>query len=305
LTDGFFSHAQAAGEERLRDVVAVERRDVLFARFRHRLLGLHDFDVAGDAGGEAVAGLRELLRRQLTRAGRDLQLFTARLQVEEGAADVVVDAGPQIFGFGTAIAKISVRLLEPSLRPAALEDRHRHGAGNRECRSGVSWRQAETDGAVVGGDMDGGQRLTEDRLAIELRCPDALEGGLIVRPGLVGPFQRIVESHFGNRNVGQLVDQRERLADRQAHQPRQLQSRFLEVVARRGGSLALGSKLHLGAKHLDAGDDAARPHARRLVEDRFRGFGLGPGRFGACRGCQRLQVDVGGCEDHQITGAPH
>src|SRR4051812_24934543 len=100
LTRGLFSHAQAAGQERLRDVETVQRRDVLLAGFGHRLLCLNDFDVAGDAGGKAVARLGELLRRQLASAGSHLQQLCGRLQVEEGATDVVVDAGLEVLGLG-------------------------------------------------------------------------------------------------------------------------------------------------------------------------------------------------------------
>src|SRR5882672_950963 len=83
LLCGRLGDAEAAGEEPLRQVVSVQGSDVLLGRDRDGLLRLNDFDVARDAGREPVARLRELLRRQLARAGRDLELFVGRLQIEK------------------------------------------------------------------------------------------------------------------------------------------------------------------------------------------------------------------------------
>src|SRR3954454_5365554 len=96
LTGHVFRNAKVAGEQRLCDVEAVEGPDVLLAGGRDRLLRLNHFDVAGHAGGEPVARLRELLSCQVARSGGDLQLLRARAQIEKGRADVVVETRLEI-----------------------------------------------------------------------------------------------------------------------------------------------------------------------------------------------------------------
>src|ERR1051325_7056082 len=84
LLDGVLTDAERADQIAGREVRREQRRDVLIARERDGLLRLDDFDVAGDAGGEAVARLRQLLGGQIARARRDLELLAAGLKVEKG-----------------------------------------------------------------------------------------------------------------------------------------------------------------------------------------------------------------------------
>ena len=137
LTSGVFGDAEAAGEQRLGDVVAVERRDVLLVGERDRLLRLDDLDVAGDAGGEPIARLRSCCAARSRRARRDLQLFAA------WPADRGTPCGRRSRSPPSGLRPRRARLRRSAsasssrpLRASALEDRHvdarRRG---RRCRA--------------------------------------------------------------------------------------------------------------------------------------------------------------------------
>src|SRR5207248_9367469 len=98
--------------------------DVLLGRERDGFLRLRHFEVVCNAGGEAVSCLGKLLRRQVARLGRDLELLAAGLQIEKRAADFVVDAGFRVFRLRTQIAELRVGCEQTSVDPAALEDRY-------------------------------------------------------------------------------------------------------------------------------------------------------------------------------------
>ena len=92
---------------------------------RDRFLRLHDFDVAGDAGGEPIARLRQLLAAASSRArvatcSCSLLAWRSRNAVR----DVVVDRRLQVLGLGAAVAEVGVGLEQAALCAAALEDRH-------------------------------------------------------------------------------------------------------------------------------------------------------------------------------------
>src|SRR4051794_8160446 len=99
LAGKFLCNAKVAGQKSLRDVVAVKGPDVLLAGCGDRFLRLHDLDVAGDAGRKAIAGLGELLRCQVPRPGRHLELLAAGLEIEERGTHVEVDARLEVFDF--------------------------------------------------------------------------------------------------------------------------------------------------------------------------------------------------------------
>ena len=80
--DGIFPYAEPSREQRFGHVVPIERRDVPLVGERDRFLGLNDLDVVGDAGGQTIARLFELLARKLTALGRYLVLFGRSLQIE-------------------------------------------------------------------------------------------------------------------------------------------------------------------------------------------------------------------------------
>src|SRR5258706_16220914 len=63
-----FRAAERADEITRGQIRCEQRRDVLITRHRDRLLRLDYLDVAGDAGGEPNALLRELTRAQVARA---------------------------------------------------------------------------------------------------------------------------------------------------------------------------------------------------------------------------------------------
>ena len=118
-----------------REVVAVQRRDVLLVGERDRLLRLHDFDVAGDAGGEAIARLRQLLRGEIARLRRDLQLLVVGLQIEErarGPRSRCSPSDPRLRS-GACGGRRRPRASR-ACGAAALEDRHVDRADDREGR---------------------------------------------------------------------------------------------------------------------------------------------------------------------------
>ena len=64
---------------------------------RHRFLGLHHFQVVGNAGGESVASLGESLLRQFDRTARHLHLLVGRLEIQQSGANFVFYLAAQIF----------------------------------------------------------------------------------------------------------------------------------------------------------------------------------------------------------------
>ena len=102
---------------------------------RDRFLRLHDFDVAGDAGGEAIARLGQLLVGEVARLAGDRQLPGGRVEIEKRRAHLVVDRRLQVVGFRAPVAEVGVGLEQPAARAAALEDRHVDRAGDREGRA--------------------------------------------------------------------------------------------------------------------------------------------------------------------------
>src|ERR1044071_4672062 len=103
---GGFGIAERSCEDRLGDVVAKQRVDVLFLGSRHRLLRLHHFNVVGDAGGKAIPRLRQFLVGELARTRGDLRLLASSLQIEKRRAHVVVDLRAHVVRLGTTLAQV-------------------------------------------------------------------------------------------------------------------------------------------------------------------------------------------------------
>ena len=98
LARGLFGDAEAAREQRLGEVEAVERGDVLLVGERHRFLRLHDFDIVRRRRRRTGRAPASAAAPPVARLRRDLQLFLGRLQIEKRRAHFVVDrrlAGPR------------------------------------------------------------------------------------------------------------------------------------------------------------------------------------------------------------------
>src|SRR5216683_3729071 len=65
LFQGCAGCADGAGERNFCEIVGIDARDDGLIGVRHRLLGLHYFDVVGNSGGEAIAGLGQGLIREI------------------------------------------------------------------------------------------------------------------------------------------------------------------------------------------------------------------------------------------------
>ena len=109
----------------------------------------------------------------------------------------------------------------------------------------------------------------------------ALERRLIVGTFPMRAFHRLLEGQRGVGHRRELGHDVERMAERQALDPRELQFRLLELVGRRRDPLLLRVELHLRAQDVDAGHDAVLAQVRRLLEERMCGLALRTGRVGA------------------------
>src|SRR3954454_22604879 len=109
LTQHLLRCAGTADERTLGEIVAVLGGDELFGRDGDGVLRLHHLDVVGDAGGETVARLRQLLVREIARLDRDRELPCCRVEVENRGAHLVVNRRLEIFGFRAAAADVGVR----------------------------------------------------------------------------------------------------------------------------------------------------------------------------------------------------
>ena len=92
----------------------------------------------------------------------------------------------------------------------------------------------------------------------------------------------------GTGNPGSCGIEIEALAERQADHAGELQLHLLEFIDRIGGALRLRAELHLGAQHVDAGDDAALFQVDRLLVQGPRRLLLGARGVGARGGGQGL-----------------
>src|SRR5207237_1571211 len=117
----------AADQRALREVVAVERRDVLLVGEGDGLLRLNHLDVARDSGSEPVPRLRQLLIGEIAATRRDLELLDGRLQIEISAPDLVIDRRLEIVRLIAPVPQIGIGLEQTATRPPALEDRNLYG----------------------------------------------------------------------------------------------------------------------------------------------------------------------------------
>ena len=167
-------------------------------------------------------------------------------------------------------------------------------------------RRAEglADRAVVRVEPQRREQRAVRRADRGLRGLDAALRREEVRASVERPREHLVERRRRHRRVGNLVGQREHLAERQADRARELQLRLLEFVLRGEDTLALGLLLHLRAQHVDAGDDAGRLQVLRLREERVGRRLLRARHLHAAAGRDRLEIQVHRDEDHEVARRP-
>ena len=67
-----------------------------FVRAGYGFLGLHDLEIVGNSGGEAILRLSQRLFGQFDGTAGDLHLLGRGIKIEQGRTDLVIDATTQI-----------------------------------------------------------------------------------------------------------------------------------------------------------------------------------------------------------------
>ena len=92
------------GQFDLREIMGIKALNIALVSAGHGFLRLHDFQIVGYAGGEAILRLRECLFRQIDRTASHFHLLGGGVQIEQRGADFVIDAAAEI-------AELRTRLL--------------------------------------------------------------------------------------------------------------------------------------------------------------------------------------------------
>ena len=123
-------------------------------------------------------------------------------------------------------------------------------------------------------------------------------GALVVRAR-----ERVLERQVGERCERNLVGQGERPAPAAARWPAPSCSlAFSKSFSRDDRALALVLHLHLGAQHVDAGDQPRRLEVGGLPEERLRGLLLRARDVDPAGGGDRLEIEVDRHQHDQLAG---
>ncbi len=114
--------ADIAGERELGLVVLEFTRNLAGLCGGQGRLRLDDGQVVGDAGGEAVGGVLQLLGGEGDVAARDLDQFRGGLDVEQAVADLLVDGDAEVGDLGADAADLGVCDLTLAAQGAFFED---------------------------------------------------------------------------------------------------------------------------------------------------------------------------------------
>ena len=160
----------------------------------------------------------------------------------------------------------------------------------------------EADGAVIGGEVDGGQAFRAGGGAGAFRgsklCLRGFQVGAVFQGLLKGVF------HGEGRGGGErnLIGKLEIGVRGQAGEAGEIDFLLGEVVFERGQALLLCLELHLAAVHVDLGQQPALGALGGLVVEGFGGLHLGVGGGRASFRGDGLQIGAGDGEDHEIAG---
>ncbi len=167
-------------------------------------------------------------------------------------------------------------------------------------------RQFLTEHAVVGIEVDGGNVIAFGRPPRRFRGRQSLARGQEIGARLEGGLQRAFErDDLVQRRIRNAIGQRERLSDRQADRARQLQFRLLELVFDPNRSLTLVLQLHLGAQHVNAGDQTGLFHVVRLPVERVGRILLRLCGFDAAGARDGFEVEVDRDQRYQVSRRPY
>ena len=93
----------------LRKIVGIKTLNVAFVSAGNCLLRLHDFQIIGYPGGEAILGLCERLFRQVDGTASHLDLLGGSVQIEQSCANLIVDTTAEISELGARLLQLRVR----------------------------------------------------------------------------------------------------------------------------------------------------------------------------------------------------
>ena len=126
-------------------------------------------------------------------------------------------------------------------------------------------------------------------------------GGFQVGAAGEGPFDRLLHGQIGQRCEHHAVGKGERLARRQANQPRQGDFALGQIVFIGGQPLLIGNQLHLGAGDVDARREARGVPVGGLLQHGLRRRDLGPRCIHAGGGGEHVQIAGSDGGNHHVA----
>ncbi len=121
--DALFRVADGVRQFDLRKIVGIKTLNITLVSAGHGFLRLHDFQVVGHSGGEAILRLRERLFRQVDGTAGHFDLLGGGVQIEQRGADLIVDAAAEISQLRTRLLQLGVGLEHVAVNAIAGEDR--------------------------------------------------------------------------------------------------------------------------------------------------------------------------------------
>ena len=267
------SHAESTRERELRDIVLVERADVLVVGLLKGGLRLRDGEIVRDAGTEALLRLAEGFGGEIDVGAGGIDEPGRGLDIEDVGADVGVDLlrGVGEAGFGLGAGGGGDLLL--AAETIDLEDGRGDLAGGCEGSVGVTGGVADV--AEVSVDADYGVLIGAGGFLLRFGGLDLFEVGLEI---LAGP-ERGGEGGVGievvERLVGLGITDPVLLVERQADGAGERDLVFGKLIAGGDEGLLLALVIDLGAQDVEARAGSGVMRGDGLVEGELGGFQSG------------------------------
>ena len=208
-----FSIPDGAGQFDFGEVVRVQALDVTFVRGGDRFLRLHNLQIVGDSGSEAVLRLGESLLGQVYRAACDFDLLRGSIEIEQRGTDFVIDASSEIAELRARLLQLGLGFEHVAVNFAAGKNRDVETSVDLPGSVGVSRRHADV--AVVGIHVERGIASGSGGAARQFGGAYLSQGGLIVGARGIGALQ-IYLDRKRSQGSGKELSRSERTAARVA-----------------------------------------------------------------------------------------
>src|ERR1700688_2020888 len=282
----------------LRKIVGIKTLNVAFVSAGNCLLRLHDFQIIGYPGGEAILGLCERLFRQVDGTASHLDLLGGSVQIEQSCANLIVDTTAEISELGARLLQLRVRFEYVAMNPIAGKNRDVNAPVYLP--GAVGLRGVHTDVAKIGIDVDSRIMSCSCRLPRQFCCPNLCNACLIVRARRIGALQICVKRQRSQGLVRGLLGEDKLLAQRQADDPRQVQPRLGEIITGYDQLLLAGLKFYLGTQRVNGGSQSGFQLVGGLAVKSLSTLDLSFRSLHASPSSNGLEVRIANCENYHL-----